>query len=109
MDYTINVQFLLYAYYLGHSGDSLGFVAVSLNPAKAYLIRQNYYIHSNKLSMKITKTAKKIMDEALEDEIIAQYSMDLGMAHTRERVFNSDGKIFRHLPRCRIQTGYNMG
>lgn len=59
--------------------------------------------------MSIIKTANKMMDEALEEESIAQYSLDLGVAHTKQTIFDYDGKIFSHLPRYVIQIGYGMG
>ena len=40
MNYQINIQLLLAAYYLGHSGDSLSFIAGSLNLPQAQHIRQ---------------------------------------------------------------------
>lgn len=91
MNYTVNVQFLLCAYYLGHSGDSLGFIAACLDLLKAHNIRAHYYKNSDELSMSIIKTANEMMDESLEEEMIAQYSIGLGELQTRQTIFNSDG------------------
>lgn len=35
LNYTIYVQYLLFEYYLGHSGDSLGFIAASIDLPEA--------------------------------------------------------------------------
>ena len=70
MNFAINVQFLLAAFYLGHSGDSLGFIAGSLDLPGAQLIRQNYYRHSDKLSLVIIETVTDLMNTSMEKEII---------------------------------------
>ena len=109
LNYAINVQFLLCTYYLGHFRDSLTFIAASLDLPNANSIRHSYYRHSNDKSISIIKTANEMIDEVLDDEIIAQYYIDLGLIYTRETVFNFDGQIFSHLPRVGIQIAYDMG
>ena len=66
MHFAMNVQVLLAAFYLGHSGDSLGFIAASLDLPGAQLIRQNYFRHSDELSEVIIDTAEDLMNGSME-------------------------------------------
>ena len=66
MNFAINVQFLLAAFYLRHSGDSLGFIAGSLDLPGAHLIRNNYYRHSDELSTVILDEAADLMNRSME-------------------------------------------
>lgn len=50
MNFAINVQLLIAAFYFGNSGDSLGFIAGSFDLPGAQLIQQNNYRHSDELS-----------------------------------------------------------
>ena len=109
MNFAINVQFLLSAFYLGHSGDSLGFIAGSLDLPDAQLMRQNYYRHSEELSVVIIDTATELMVSSMEQEIIAQYSLDLGYELKYDDVFDKNRDIHDHLPRVGIKIGYDMG
>ena len=109
MNFAVNVQFLLAAFYLGHSGDSLGFIAGSLDLPDAQLLRQNYYRHSNELSIVIIDTATDLMVESMEKEILSQYSLDLGYEIKYEEVFDKHGNTHDHLPKVGIKIGYDMG
>ena len=71
MNYAINVQFLLAAFYIGQSGNSLDFLMGSLDLPNAQTMHQHYYRNSEEVARTIIRVAQKMMQEAIEQEIIS--------------------------------------
>ena len=100
---------MLSAFYIGHSGDTLGFLAGSLDLPETQSVRHQYYRHSDELCTSIIDTANTEMNTSMQHEITKQYSLDLKKDMTIADVFDSQGNIFDHLPKVGIKIGFDFG
>ena len=107
MNYAVNVQFILAVFYIGHSGKTLDFLMGSLDLPNAQTMHQHYYQNADEVAMIIIRVARRRMEEAMEQEIIAAYSLETGREESYKTLFKKDGTIHENLPSIGISVGYD--
>lgn len=110
MNYSNNVQLLLMSYYLGHGGDSVGFIAASLDLPDAKSLRHHYYRNNSELSMMIVEVGNELKEMAMRNEIIKTYNEYHGLTIKDKMVFNINNKIHTDLlDLIEIEVGFDFG
>ena len=107
IDYDVNVQALLSAYFLGVSGDAIGLVLASLDMPNIDQWRHQYYRNSEEMALRLQEISISDMNECLNEELIlTMREMLTAEGKSREQIGNLIDSFFKNVKDNKLTNKY---